>query len=133
MPVELLRAGQFRHASGEVVITRAMLADMARNFAADAYGQMIFVDVAHNTFDGAAGIVRALWVDGDRLLSEVEWTPYGLESIEERGFVYLSAEFHENYRDNEARQFHGATLLGAALTLRPWNKHQQPLKLMALA
>jgi phage I-like protein len=118
--VEVLRTGRFSHPGGEVEITRRMLAEMVLNFNAKTYGQNIFVDVAHKPSAGAAGEITQLWVDGDKLLASVEWTPYGLAAIRERGFRFLSAEFSTNWLSNELpRQLHGAVLLGAALTLRP--------------
>ena len=127
MAVQVLKIGRFAHPSGEVEITRRLLASMVSNFERNTYGQSIFVDVAHNPEDGAAGVITQLWVDGDRLMADVEWTIFGLEAIQDRGFRYLSAEFHEDWRDNEKRLPHGAVLLGAALTIRPANKSQEAI------
>ncbi len=126
MAVQVLRTGLFSHpAYGEVEITRRMLAEMVLNFNAKTYGQAVFVDVAHKPSAGAAGEVVRLWVDGDKLLASVEWTPYGLAAIRERGFQFLSAEFSTNWLSNELpRQPHGAVLLGAGLTIRPWHRDQ---------
>lgn len=129
-PVTVTRIGQFFDPRyGEFEITRAMLLDMVRNFTARTYGQDIFLDVAHQPDNGAAGKVTRLWVEGDRLLADVEWTPYGREAIQQRGYQYLSAEYCENYIDNERRQPHGALLLGAALTIRPVIKQLDPIRL----
>lgn len=129
-PVTITRAGQFHDPRyGDFEITPAMLAEMVRNFNAQTYGQKIFVDVAHNPDHGAAGTLTKLWVDGDKLLASVEWTPYGLAAIRERGYQYLSAEYHDNWTDNEKRQPHGALLIGAALTLRPAIKRLDPIQL----
>ena len=126
MAVQVLRTGIFSHpAYGEVEITRRMLAEMVMNFNARTYGQEVFVDVAHRPKDGAAGTVTQLWMDGDLLLADVEWTPYGLAAIRDRGFQFLSAEFSTNWLSNELpRQPHGAVLLGAGLTIRPWHRDQ---------
>lgn len=129
-PVTLTRAGRFHDPRyGEFDIAPAMLADMVRNFAARTYGQDVFVDVAHRPEDGAAGKITRLWVQDDRLLADVEWTPYGRAAIAERGYQYLSAEFADDYVDNERRQHHGATLFGAALTIRPVIKRLDPIQL----
>ena len=132
--VTITRAGHYydpRYCDFETTfaITPAMLAEMVRNFDTRAYGQEIFIDVSHRPEDGAAGRIARLWVDGDRLLANVEWTPYGREVITTRGYCYLSAEYVENFVDNETRQPRGVVLLGAGLTIRPVIKHLDPVQL----
>lgn len=128
--VNITRTGQFHDPRyGDFEITPAMLAEMVRNFDRRAYGQDIFIDVAHRPEEGAAGRIVRLFVEGDRLMAEVDWTPYGREAITVRGLVYLSAEFDDNYVDNERRQSHGAMLRGAGLTIRPVIKRLDPIQL----
>lgn len=128
--VTITRTGQFHdHRYGDFEITPAMLAEMVRNFDARAYGQDIFIDVAHRPEDGAAGRIARLFVEGDRLMAEVEWTPYGRDAIADRGYQYLSAEFDENFIDNERKKSHGTVLLGAGLTIRPVIKRLDPVRL----
>jgi len=114
---------------GEFEITRTMLDSMVSNFKNDAYGQKIVLDVAHNASNGAAGFFRKLFVTEGKLRGEVELTEYGVEAIKKKGFIYVSAEFHDNFVDNEAREEHGPTLLGAGLTPRPVIKHLDPIQL----
>lgn len=129
-PVTITRTGQFHDPRyGQFEITPAMLSDMVKNFDAQTYGQTIFVDIGHNPDGGAAGEIRRLWIGGDKLLADVQWTPYGKTAITERGYQYLSAEYHENFIDNERRLPHGAVLLGAALTIRPAIKRLDPIQL----
>lgn len=128
--VTITRTGQFHDPRyGDFEITPAMLAEMVRNFDARAYGQDIFIDVAHRPEDGAAGRIARLFVEGDRLMAEVEWTPYGRDAIADRGYQYLSAEFDENFIDNERKKSHGTVLLGAGLTIRPVIKRLDPVRL----
>lgn len=114
---------------GEFEITREMLLSMVKNFEANVYGQEIFVDVAHRPSDGAAGRMQRLFLDGNKLRAEIEWTPFGVDAIKHRGFRYLSAEYDENFVDNEKRQPHGPTLLAAGLTIRPVVKSLDPVQL----
>lgn len=100
-------------------ITLAHLQDMLRNFDANVLGQDVFLDVAHRPNDGAAAKVLKLAIEGPKLRALVEWTPFGMDAVRNRGMVYLSAEYDENWKDNEKRQPHGCVLLGAALTTRP--------------
>jgi len=118
--VTITRTGTFHDPRyGEFDITRQMLLAMVRNFEAGVYGQEVVIDVSHRPEDGAAGFVRRLFLSGNKLRAEIEWTDYGIESVTKKGFIYLSAEFHEDWKDNEQRKAHGPTLLGAALTTRP--------------
>jgi hypothetical protein len=128
--VTVTRTGSFSDPRyGKFDITKAMLLSMVKNFEAKVYGQDIFIDVSHRPDNGAAGKVLALKVEGDRLRALVEWTPYGIDAIKNKGYVYLSAEFHDNWQDNESGQPHGCTLLGAGLTVRPVIKKLDPVML----
>jgi len=128
--VTVTRTGKFYDPRyGEFEITPTMLDSMVSNFKNDAYGQKIVLDVSHNASNGAAGFFQKLFVDRGRLRGQVELTKYGIEAIKEKGFIYVSAEFHDNFVDNEARKEHGPTLLGAGLTPRPVIKHLDPIQL----
>ncbi len=128
--VTVTRTGSFSDRRyGRFEITPAQLDTMVRNFDARTYGQDIFVDVAHRPDDGAAGRVTRLMREGDRLRAQVEWTPYGIDAVRNRGYAYLSAEYVEDYQDNESGARHGALLMGAGLTVRPVIKRLDPIEL----
>lgn len=128
--VTLTRTGSFTDPRyGRFEITRDMLLSMVRNFDAQTFGQDIYLDVNHNPGAGAAAKVLKLSIEGDRLRAQVEWTPYGLEAVQQKGYRYLSAEYHENYQDNEKGAYHGPTLVGAGLTVRPVIKRLDPVTL----
>lgn len=128
--VTVTRTGKFfDRRYGEFEISRAMLAEMVGNFEKNTYGQEIFFDVSHEPDNGAAAKLLKLTIEGDRLRALVEWTPYGVDAVKKRGFRYLSAEFHENWQDNEQRATHGCVLLGAGLTIRPVIKRLDPISL----
>ena len=118
---------------GVVELSPKKLQSMVDNFNARVYGQDIAIDVAHATSGGAAGYVRALSLEADRLRGDIEWTPFGLEAVGQRGFRYFSVDFHENYVDPETGAKHGPTLFGAALTIRPRVKHLDPIDPARLA
>ena len=128
--VTVTRTGSFTDPRyGRFDITSTMLSQMVRNFDAGVYGQEVFIDVDHKPGDGAAGKILALKVDNGRLRASVEWTEFGIAQVRGKGFRYLSAEFHEDFHDNEAGKAHGCTLLGAALTIRPVIKRLDPVTL----
>lgn len=128
--VTVTRTGSFTDPRyGAFEITRGLLDEMVTNFEAGTFGQKVFVDVAHKPADGAAGEVLKLAVEGDRLRALVQWTALGREAITQRGFAYLSAEYHENWKDNETGVPHGCVLLGAGLVTRPCIKRLDPVVL----
>lgn len=112
---------------GEVEITRDMLNRMIKNFQDNVYGQDIAVDIAHNPSAGAAGFIRELQLQSGKLRGRIEWTDFGREAVQKKGFRYFSAEYHENYSHPETGKKHGALLMGAALTTRPRVKHLDPI------
>lgn len=128
--VTVTRCGSFTDPRyGRFEITREMLFSMVRNFDAGTVGVDIFLDVSHKPEDGAAAKILKLTVEGSRLRALVEWTGYGVDAVKVRGYRYLSAEFVENYQDNEQGAQYGCTLLGAGLTVRPVIKHLDPVTL----
>lgn len=130
--VTVTRTGSFTDPRyGRFEITLAMLEQMVSNFDSRVFGQDVFIDVAHKPSDGAAGKVMRLAVEGSKLRALVEWTPFGVDAVRGRGFAYLSAEFHENWLDNQKGDAHGCVLLGAGLTTRPVIKQLDPVQLSA--
>jgi hypothetical protein len=123
--VTVTRTGDFSDERyGNFSITGAMLSQMVSNFDKRVLGQDVYIDVAHRHSDGAAAKVLRLAVEGGKLRALVEWTDFGREAVNVRGFSYLSAEFHENWVANEAgATSSGCVLLGAGLTIRPVIKH----------
>ena len=128
--VTVTRTGSFTDPRyGKFEITKAMLLSMVDNFDRGTFGQDIFLDKAHAPADGAAAKILKLMVEGDRLRAQVEWTPFGLDLVKNKGYRYLSAEYHENWQDNEAGKKHGPVLLGAGLVIRPCIKRLDPIQL----
>lgn len=128
--ITLTRTGNFSDPRyGDFMITPTHLQQMVENFDRRTLGQDVFIDVAHKPNDGAAAKVLKLTVENGRLRALVAWTEFGLKAVKERGFAYLSAEYHENWRDNEAKNAHGCVLLGAGLTTRPVIKNLDPVQL----
>lgn len=130
--VTVTRTGTFTDPRyGQFEITRSMLLQMVANFDKRVLGQDVFIDVAHKPNDGAAAKVLKLAVEDNRLRALVEWTAFGVDAVKNRGFTYLSAEYHEDWRDNEAGNAHGCVLIGAGLTTRPVIKHLDAIALGA--
>jgi hypothetical protein len=128
--VTVTRTGDFSDPRyGQFSITPTMLSQMVSNFDKRVTGQDVYIDVAHKHSDGAAAKVVKLEVQDNRLRALVEWTAFGIAAVKDRGFSYLSAEFHEDWKDNEKQVAHGCVLLGAGLTIRPVIKRLDPVQL----
>lgn len=128
--VQLLRLGNYLHPQySEFDVTPATFAELIRHFEANVYGQRIFVDVAHDPDDGAAAEIRRLYVEGEWLLCDIELTPFGVDAIVNRKFIYLSADYADAWIDPATGKRYGAVLFGAGLTIRPFIKHQSGILL----
>lgn len=128
--VTITRTGKFTDPRyGEFEISRSMLLMMVENFNKRVFGQDIFIDVAHKPNDGAAAKVLKLSVEGERLRALCEWTPMGMEAIQQKGYRYLSIEYHEHYKDNETGTDFGPVMMGAGLVVRPAIKRLDPIEL----
>ena len=127
---ELLRVGRFFDPRyGWFKATQEMLLSMVDNFNAGTFGQRVFIDINHEHGQGAAAEIKSLSINGERLLGQLEWTPFGIQMNRERKLCYLSAEYAENFIDNESGTKHGALLKGGGLTIRPVIKHQKSIQL----
>jgi len=59
----------------------------------------------------------------------LQFTTYGLSAVKDRGMIYLSAEYTDNFVDNETNQQFGCLLKGAGLTTRPVIKKLDAIQL----
>lgn len=90
-PIEVLRIGIFTDRNGrEVKITEADLEAFVSNFEAGEAGQDVPLDINHEK-QAAAGWIKRVWVDGQKLLAEPEWNSIGQDLIGNKIYRYLSA------------------------------------------
>lgn len=130
--VELVREGVFTDPRyGKFPVTRKMLADMVANFKKKIRGIRPAIDFKHDSDAEAAAWLTDVFIkekDGKQSLwAKPDWTGEGKRKLSDRVYGYLSADFQDNYRDNEEGKVHGCVLLGAALTNRPVIKNMQPV------
>lgn len=134
--VQLLRTGTFRKFDpdtgqvSEIQITPTMLSNMVTNFKNEIRGIDIAIDYRHDNHDIAAGWIQEVQLSDDQEIlfaTKIKWTPKALQTLSDKEFRYISAEFHPNYSDNETGKNFGATLLGAGLTNRPVVKRMEPI------
>jgi len=90
-PIEVLRTGVFTDKSGQKVeISSADLDLFVANFASNAAGQGVPVDVDHRQ-EEAAGWVKSLSRKGDVLLAEIDWNELGEKLVSQKIYQYISA------------------------------------------
>ena len=90
-PVEVLRPGTFVDRHGrEVVIRLEDLRKIVENFEAGAAGQDVPVDIQHEKRE-AAGWVKRVWLEGEKLMAEIDWNELGKRLVGEGIFRYVSA------------------------------------------
>ena len=126
--IQVLRTGNFNHPYyGLFTIDHEFLAQMVSNFELNVRGVDLMIDYNHDCEEAAAW-VKGLSVKngGNELWAEVEWTEQGKADVESKKYRYVSADFDEKYMDAETNHNYGPTLLGAALTNRPFVKNMAP-------
>lgn len=126
--VQLMRTGSFTHMFfGEMEITEDMFKSFRKNFKKNIKKIKLAVDYSHFSNMEAAGWITdvILKEKNTELWIRVEWTPTGRQRILDKEYKYMSADFSENYQDNETGKKFGPTLNGAALTNRPFIKDME--------
>lgn len=100
--VEIMPTGDFRLAGGDKRAGLALRLDpaeadriIAASFA-NALGQELMIDFDHRSMakqttadSRAAGWIRAMRIEGERILASVEWTPEGRAALEGRSYRFL--------------------------------------------
>lgn len=129
--VEVLYKGKFNHPNaGDFEITDRDLDELVAN--QKAVGVDAQIDVDHRASKGdtrAAGWIKELRRDGDRLYASVDWTGYGEGLVKSREYRYISAEYG-NVRDDTTGEYRPMKRLKAiTLTNRPFLKDLKPVTL----
>jgi len=131
--VEIMRVGQWSHpVYGDFAITENDIDMFIRHFAENVRGIGIAIDLEHGETvhaGAAAGWVKSLTRDGNRLLAEIEWTDLGKQQVESKQYRYFSPEFTFNYKDSESNKEYSNVLMGGSLTNRPFIKNMAPVLL----
>jgi len=113
---------------GKFEITLSMLSEMVSNFEKGVRGVVPALDYKHEADDVAAGWFKKLYIQSEsELWAEIDMTPKDEKVLADKEFGYISAEFEDQYSDNESGQKHGCVLLGAGLTNRPVLKRMKPV------
>lgn len=107
---------------GEVKLTSETFQSFITNFENDTWGQEVYLDLNHMPSHGVLAKFTKLFMQGDALMCELEWTQFGVDEYERTGFRYFSIDFTDQFRDPETGTKYGALLFGAGLVPRPFIK-----------
>ena len=119
--VEIFREGEWNHPKwGIIKGTKKLFNDFIDNWKNNILGRDIALDKTHNPEDGATGWIKDMKIVGERLKALVEWTPWGIELIEQKGFKYFSPEYRDSYIDKESGKEYKNVLFGGGITNRPF-------------
>jgi len=125
--IEILKVGTI-HDRG-LKITKKMMEDFVSNFNGGVYGTDVQVNFSHDRDGEAAGWIKDVFVEGDVLLAEVEWTPIGIEKIKSKQFRFISSELAISYPHYSTGEKIKNVLIGIALTNIPAVKGLAPVQL----
>src|SRR3990167_4161307 len=128
--IEVFREGEWNHPKwGIIKGTKKLFSDFISNWKSNVLGREIALDKTHNPEEGATGWIKDMKIVGDRLKALVEWTPWGIELIEQKGFKYFSPEYRDSYTDKESGKEHKNVLFGGGITNRPFLTDLAPIVL----
>jgi phage I-like protein len=128
--IQIFKAGIFSYwEPGDMILSKEIFNSMIINFNNNARGVDIAIDYDH-CIGVAAGWIKELYLGEDQvsLFAKVEWTKEAEAKLKDNQYKYISGEFVYEYED-EKNVKHGPTLLGAALTNRPFLKSMKPVTL----
>ena len=119
--IEIFRIGKWNHQKyGVIEGTKKLFNDFIENWKSNVLGRDIAIDKTHDPSEGATGWIKDMKIVGDRLKALIEFTPWGIELIEQRGFKYFSPEYRDSYTDKETGKEYKNVLFGGGLTNRPF-------------
>jgi len=127
--VEIAATGEYLgHWQEPYMLTVEDLQRMATNFASE-----VVIDYEHQTHDPdadrapAAGWITRVWVQGESLWGEVEWTSEAEAMIDSEEYRYLSPVFNFDAKDPETGNPIGIKLVTVGLTNVPFMQGMEPV------
>lgn len=126
--IQVAKLGRFKDPRyGTFTITPEDVQSWTR-LLSDHFNGRVPIDLDHKTDKGvsseAAAWITSIELDGDKVMSNVEWTPLGESAVREKRYLYISPTFVGGLRDQTDRNL-GPALLRAALTNNPF-LHDMP-------
>lgn len=132
--IQVAKLGKFGHPRyGKFNITQQTFESFQANFQ-EVSGGEVAIDVDHAPERGgpteAYGWIRSLRQQGEELLADVEWTWRGAMLVADKAYRYISPTWSMTFTSDDGTK-RGPTLLGAALTNRPFFERMRPCVLLS--
>lgn len=137
--LELLRVGHWPESGhGNIKITTQNLIEFKENFDKNVFRltdhdgkPQLPLNFGHNKGNEAAGWIKELELNDEKtvLIGKIKLTPIGREKVENKEFIFASAEFSFQFVDPELRIKVNNVLTGAALTNIPFVKGMKSIQL----
>lgn len=128
--IEMHRLGRWYHPKhGWIEGTKEKFKSFIDNWKNNVLGRKIIFDKNHKPDDGGTGFLQDMKIEGDRLKGQVKFTPFGLDLVKNKGFIYFSPEYTDKYTSKDTKKELGPTLKGGAVTLRPFLTNLAPVVL----
>ena len=135
--VQLMKGGDFSHPWYEngLHFDRSLFDELVSNFDANVVNREIAADLDHFSASPSYGWIEALEARGRgtrqaSLWATLRWTPLGEDVIENELYKYTSVEMAFDFED-EFGETHGNTVVGMALTNRPFLRGMREVTLNA--
>jgi len=126
--IEIFRIGKWNHPKhGIIEGNEKLFNDFIKNWSDKIIGRDVSLDKTHDPSEGATGWIKDIKIEGDRLKALVEWTPWGVDLIENKGFKYFSPEYTSTYIHKETGKVFNNVLLGGGVTNRPFLTDLNPI------
>ena len=128
--IDVFREGAWLHPKhGKIEGNQTLFNDFISNWKNNVLGRDLLFDKCHNPEDGSTGIVKDLFIDGNKLKAKLELTNFGKDLIQNKGFRYFSPEYTSQYTNKENGSVIKNVLIGGALTNRPFLTNLAPVVL----
>jgi Mu-like prophage I protein len=128
--IDVFRLGTWKHPKwGIIKGTKELFESFIKNWKDNVVGRDISFDKTHDPDGRAVAWVKNLKIEGDRFKAFIEFTPFGVGMIKNKGFRYFSPEYVDNYESKETGKRVGPTLLGGGITNRPFLTNLSPIVL----
>jgi len=120
---QIFKQGSFDHVMyGRMDFDDTVFAEFIKNFNDNTRGIEIQANYSHESWKEAAGWLKTITQEGEKLYAEIEWTEKAAKKIRDKEFKYISPEFDLNWKDPETSKEYGAVISGVALTNIPFLK-----------
>ena len=134
--LQLMPLGKWNHPNGKIEVTYDRAKSFSDGFQRRVAGQRLPLlwihsdkgNVSNPLYGKAAGWITGMHADQSKgLLIDIEFTKQGAESVRNKEYAYLSAEYFDKVQLPHHSTPHKDVMIGAALVNRPHLKGMTPI------